>query len=142
LNLRPLGPEPDAEGVQPLAGVRRLSQPLDATQDLDRDPEQSLPQDPPYGTDGNGPANQVAADLRRTELLRPELLLSVACVAQRLGVSVATVHNRINAGELRCHLFGSVRRIKPEDLKLYIRTTRDEGFDVRKGQRARMQTRR
>jgi excisionase family DNA binding protein len=57
--------------------------------------------------------------LRRTEFLRPEGLLPVAAVAKRLGVSAATVHEAINAGKLRSVLFGSVRRVRPEDLKAY-----------------------
>jgi len=71
--------------------------------------------------DGKGSAAQVAADLRRTEFLRPEGLLPVAAVAKRLGVSAATVHDAINAGKLRSVLFGSVRRVRPEDLEAYER---------------------
>ena len=41
-------------------------------------------------------------------------------VAERLGLSVATVHNDINAGKLPCVLFGSVRRVRPEDLEVYV----------------------
>jgi excisionase family DNA binding protein len=85
-------------------------------------PVENLPRDPPDGVRGNRSNDAVAAELRHPRLLRPELLISVAYVAERLGVSVATVHNAINAGKLRCHLFGSVRRIKPEDVELYIRT--------------------
>lgn len=40
-------------------------------------------------------------------------------VAERLGLSVATVHEAINTGELRWVLFGSVRRVRPEDLEAY-----------------------
>jgi excisionase family DNA binding protein len=60
--------------------------------------------------------------LRRTEFLRPEGLLPVSAVAEQLGVSVATVHQAINAGELRWVLFGSVRRVRPEDLEAYARS--------------------
>jgi excisionase family DNA binding protein len=60
--------------------------------------------------------------LRRTEFLRPEHLLPVSAVADRLGVSVATVHQAINAGELHWVLFGSVRRVRPEDLEAYIQS--------------------
>jgi len=60
--------------------------------------------------------------LRRTEFLRPEGLLPVSAVAERLGVSVATVHAAINAGDLRWVLFGSVRRVRPEDLDAYIQS--------------------
>lgn len=69
---------------------------------------------------------QVAADLRRTEFLRPEGLLPVRAVAQRLGLSAATVHNDINAGRLRCVLFGSVRRVRPADFEEYalVRSSR------------------
>jgi excisionase family DNA binding protein len=59
--------------------------------------------------------------LRRTEreFLRPEDLLPVALAAQFLGVSASTVHNAINAGKLRCRLFGTVRRVRQEDLEAY-----------------------
>lgn len=59
-------------------------------------------------------SREVAADLRRTkfEFLRPEDLLPVTAAAQLLGVSVGTVHNAINAGKLRCHLFGTARRVR------------------------------
>jgi len=59
--------------------------------------------------------------LRRTkvEFLRPEDLLPVTAAAQLLGVCVATVHNAINAGKLPCHLFGTARRVRPEDLEAY-----------------------
>jgi len=60
--------------------------------------------------------------LRRTEFLRPEHLLPVSAVAERLGVSVATVHAAINAGKLRWVLFGSVRRVRPEDLEAYVQS--------------------
>ncbi len=80
--------------------------------------ESSLP-DPPDETDGAASAGQVAADLRRTEFLRPEGLLSVAAVAKRLGLSAATVYEAINGGKLRSVLFGSVRRVRPEDLAVY-----------------------
>jgi excisionase family DNA binding protein len=59
--------------------------------------------------------------LRRTEFLRPEGLLPVTAVAKRLGLSAATVHEAINAGKLRAVLFGSVRRVRPEDLDAYAR---------------------
>ena len=61
--------------------------------------------------------------MRRTkfEFLRPEDLLPVTAAAQLLGVCVATVHNAINAGKLRCHLFGTARRVRPEDLDAYAR---------------------
>jgi len=48
----------------------------------------------------------------------------VSAVAEQLGVSVATVHAAINAGELRWVLFGSVRRVRPEDLEAYVRSRR------------------
>jgi excisionase family DNA binding protein len=54
------------------------------------------------------------------EFLRPEGLLPVSAVAEWLGASVATVHKDINAGKLRCILFGSVRRIRPEDVEAYL----------------------
>ncbi len=69
--------------------------------------------------DGNASADQVAAELRRTEHLRPEELLPVRAVADRLGLSTATVHGDINAGRLRWVLFGSVRRVLPQDFEEY-----------------------
>ena len=64
----------------------------------------------------------ILANHRRTEFLRPEGLLPVSAVAERLGVSVPTVHAAINAGELRWVLFGSVRRVRPEDLEAYVQS--------------------
>lgn len=66
--------------------------------------------------------------MRRTdrEFLRPELLLTVAEVAERLGVSLATVHNKISAGKLRAHLFGNQRRVRPEDLEAYLEAAEAE----------------
>jgi len=72
--------------------------------------------------------------LRRTEFLRPENLLPASVVAERLEVSLSTVHQAINAGELRWVLFGSVRRVRPEDLEAYVqsrnasRPPADEGW--------------
>ncbi len=43
----------------------------------------------------------------------------MTAAAEFLGVSVATVHNAINAGKLRCHLSGTARRVRPEDLDAY-----------------------
>jgi excisionase family DNA binding protein len=57
-----------------------------------------------------------------TEFLRPEGLLPVAAVARLLGLSAATIHEAINAGKLRSVLFGSVRRVRPDDLDAYIQT--------------------
>jgi excisionase family DNA binding protein len=62
--------------------------------------------------------------LRRTEFLRPEQLLPVSAVAERVGVSLSTVHQAINSGDLRWVLFGSVRRVRPEDLEAYVRSRR------------------
>jgi len=119
LNLRPLGPEPATDPVHGVARDGRASQALDDTGIDPGEVVEGLPTDPPYGTNGNGSAYQVAADLRRTEFLRPEGLLPVAAVAKRLGLSAATVHGAINAGKLRSVLFGSVRRVRPEDLEAY-----------------------
>ena len=122
MNLRPLGPEPAAGNVPTVGGSGKSWQPLDDTGVEGRSSVEGLPQDPPNGRDGNATADQVAADLRRTEFLRPENLLPVSAVAERLGVSVATVHAAINAGKLRWVLFGSVRRVRPEDLEAYVRS--------------------
>jgi excisionase family DNA binding protein len=59
------------------------------------------------------------------EFLRPEDLLAVSAAAQLLGVSTATIHNAINGGKLRCHLFGAARRVRPEDLEEYARARMD-----------------
>jgi excisionase family DNA binding protein len=48
----------------------------------------------------------------------------VSAVAEVVGVSVATVYNDINAGRLRWVLFGSVRRVRPEDLEAYVNKRR------------------
>jgi len=122
LNLRPLGPEPATDSVHAVAGGGKPSQALDDTGIDSSETVEGLPPDPPNGTGGNGSAEQVAADLRRTEFLRPEGLLPVAAVAKRLGISAATVHEAINAGKLRSVLFGSVRRVRPGDLEEYVRS--------------------
>ena len=97
------------------------SQPLDATGVVQAGSVDDLPRDAPSGAGGEPFPGQVAADLRRTEreFLRPEDLLPVTVAAQFLGVSVATLHNAINAGKLPCHLFGTARRVRPEDLDAY-----------------------
>ena len=119
MNLRPLGPEPATDSVHAVGGDGKCSQPLDAAGVDSGEGVEGLSADAANGTDGNGSAEQVAADLRRTDLLRPEGLLPVAAVAKRLGLSAATVHGAINAGKLRAVLFGSVRRVRPEDLEAY-----------------------
>jgi excisionase family DNA binding protein len=121
LNLRPLGPEPSLIVVHAVAASGTPSQALDSTEGGAPEHVEGLPTDPPNGTGGTASADRVAADLRRTEYLRPEGLLPVRAVAERLGLSAATVHNDINAGRLRWVLFGSVRRVRPEDLEEYAR---------------------
>ena len=103
-----------------MGGSGKSSQALDDTQVEATAAVEGLPKVPPNGRYGNASADQVAADLRRTEFLRPENLLPVSAVAHRLGVSVATIHAAINAGDLRWVLFGSVRRVRPEDLEAYV----------------------
>jgi excisionase family DNA binding protein len=110
-----------------VAGVSTASQALDNTEDPRSPAVEDLPRDVTNGADGKPFAGQVAADLRRTELLRPEDLLPVTAVARRLGVSVATVHAAINAGKLRCHLFGVARRVRQEDLEAYVQARADDG---------------
>jgi excisionase family DNA binding protein len=122
LNLRPLGPEPATDPVHGVAGDGRASQALDDTGIDPGEVVEGLPPDPPNGTDGNASGEQVAADLRRTDFLRPEGLLPVAAVAKRLGLSASTVHDAISAGKLRAVLFGSVRRVRPEELEAYMRS--------------------
>jgi hypothetical protein len=56
-------------------GSGKSWQPLDDTGVEATFSVEGLPQDPPNGRDGNASADQVAADLRRTDFLRPELLL-------------------------------------------------------------------
>lgn len=104
-----------------MGGVGRSSQPRDDTGVEATVAVEGLPQYPPNGGDGNASAKGVAADLRRTEFLRPEALLSVRAVAERLGLCAATVHNDINAGRLRWVLFGSLRRVRPEDFEAYAK---------------------
>ncbi len=122
MNLRPLGPEPAPGEVLAVGGVGRPSQALDDTGVARTDAVEGLPQNPTNGGDGNASADRVAADLRRTEFMRPEGLLPVSAVAERLGISVSTVHEAINAGKLRCILFGSVRRVRLEDLDAYVQS--------------------
>ncbi len=119
MNLRPLGPEPATDSVHALAWDGKPSQAFDATVVASGEGVERLPTDPPNGTDGRGSAERVAADLRRTEFLRPEGLLPVAAVAKQLGLSAATIHEAINAGRLSSVLFGSVRRVRPEDVERY-----------------------
>ncbi len=125
LNLRPLGPEPAPEAVLAMAGDGTSLQGLDATGVVESASVEDLPPNTPDGAGGEPFQRQVAADLRRTEreFLRPEDLTPVTAAAQFLGVSVATVHNAINAGKLRYHLFGTARRIRPEDLHAYAAGT-------------------
>ncbi len=104
-----------------MGGVGRPSQALDDTGVDEAEAVEPLPQNPTNGGDGTASAEQVAADLRRTEFLRPECLLPVAAVAEQLGLSASTVHEATNAGKLRAVLFGSVRRVRPEDLDAYVR---------------------
>jgi excisionase family DNA binding protein len=121
LNLRPLGPEPAPGEVLAVGRDGRPSQPLDNAGVDKTAAVEPLPRKPPSGGYGSASADQVAAELRRPEreLLRPEDLLPVTAAAQFLGVCVATVHNAINRGKLRSHLFGSARRVRPEDLEAY-----------------------
>ncbi len=122
MNLRPLGPEPVTGTVHAVRGDGKPSQALDDTRAGAAGAVEPVPRDAANGTDGSTFGEQVAADLRRTEFLQPEGLLPVAAVAKRLGVSASTVHAAINAGKLRAALFGSVRRVRPEDLDAYVRS--------------------
>jgi excisionase family DNA binding protein len=106
--------------VHDLAASDIPSQALDNTQDPRSPAVEDLPPDATDGAGGTAFPQPVAADSRRTEFLRPEDLLPVSAVAERLGVSMATVHAAINAGELRWVLWGSVRRVRPEDLEAYV----------------------
>jgi excisionase family DNA binding protein len=128
LNLRPLGPEPAPPAVPAFAPSSTSSQPLDNTRDAHPAIVDEEPLDTPNGARGESFPEQVAADLRQTEreFLRPELLLTAAEVAERLGVSLATVHNKIGAGMLRAHLFGNQRRVRPEDLDAYLEARQAE----------------
>jgi excisionase family DNA binding protein len=50
----------------------------------------------------------------------PAPLLTIAEVAELLGVSIETVRRRINTGELRVIRDGRIIRIHPDDLEAYI----------------------
>jgi len=51
----------------------------------------------------------------------PEMLLSVAQVAERLGVNRATAYGLIARGELPAARVGTVLRILPTDLEANVR---------------------
>jgi excisionase family DNA binding protein len=51
-------------------------------------------------------------------------MLSVAQVAERLGVSERTVIRLIVAGELAAHRIGNVYRVAAEELAAYLDRTR------------------
>jgi excisionase family DNA binding protein len=105
-----------------VGSVGRSSQLLDNTRVEATGAVETVSQNPTNGGNGNASADRVAANLRRLEFLRPECLLPVSAVAERLGVSAATVHEAINAGKLRFILFGSMRRVRPEDLDAYVQS--------------------
>jgi hypothetical protein len=118
-----------------MGGPGTSSQALDTTGVVESNSVEDLPRDGPNGAGGEPFQGQVAADLRRTkfEYLRPEDLLPVTAAAQLLGVNVATVHNAINAGKLRCHLVGCGRRTS-------TRTPRRERLNVRRSARTGAQS--
>jgi excisionase family DNA binding protein len=95
------------------------SQAVDITGDGPPASVDEKPSDTPGGADGRVFPETLAADLRRPEceFLRPEDLLTVAEVAERLGVTTSTVHNLINAGKLKFHRFGNARRVRPAALE-------------------------
>jgi hypothetical protein len=105
LNLRPLGPERPPISVDIAARLSMPSQVLDIAEDGLPATVEEKPPDTPSGAGGEAFPEPLAADLRRTgrQFLRPEDLLTVAEVAERLGVTASTVHNLINAGKLKCH---------------------------------------
>ena len=107
-----------------MAGVGKPWQAFDDTRVEASGTVESLPKDPTNGRDGIASTEQVAAELRPTEFPRPEGLLPARIVAERLGLSVATVNNDSNARKLRCVLFGSVRRVLPEDFEAYAQVRR------------------
>jgi excisionase family DNA binding protein len=97
------------------------SQALDVSRD---GPPATINEEPPNtagGAGGEALLEPSAAVLRRNGrvFLRPEDLLTVAEVAERLGVTTSSVHNLINAGKLRCLRFGNARRVRPEDLEAH-----------------------
>lgn len=47
-------------------------------------------------------------------------LLTLDEVADRLGVSLSTVKNRVRSGELTSVKVGGLRRVRPVDLKEYV----------------------
>ncbi len=119
MNLRPLGPERAPDSVDSSAPLSTPSQGCDIAEDGPPSAVEEAPPDTPSGACGEELPLHFAADLRRKEreFVRPEDLLTVAEVAERLGVTTSTVHNLINAGKLKCHRFGNARRVRPEDLK-------------------------
>lgn len=54
----------------------------------------------------------------------PEKLLTETEVSGILGCSVRTVRRRIEAGDLAVIRDGRLKRIQPEDLRIYIRNRR------------------
>jgi excisionase family DNA binding protein len=54
----------------------------------------------------------------------PEKLLTETEVSHILGCSVRTIRRRIEAGELAVIRDGRLKRIQPEDLRIYIRNRR------------------
>ena len=50
----------------------------------------------------------------------------MSAVARYLGFGVNTVYRAINKGKLRCHIFGSERRVRPEDFEAFARVRTDE----------------
>jgi excisionase family DNA binding protein len=110
-----------------VAGVSTASQALDNTEDPRSPAVEDLSRNVTNGADGQAFAEQVAADLRRKELLRPEDLLPVTAVAEFLGISVSTVHAAINAGKLPSHRFGAARRLRPEDVAAYAQARVESG---------------
>ena len=54
----------------------------------------------------------------------PEKLLTETEVSEILSCSVRTIRRRIEAGELAVIRDGRLKRIQPEDLRIYIRNHR------------------
>lgn len=57
--------------------------------------------------------------------VRVSKMLSVKEVAERLGVSMRTIHRLIAAGHLRSCTIGRSRRISEDDLQTFIALRRD-----------------
>lgn len=66
-----------------------------------------------------------------SKIEKPNHLLTVDAVAERLVVHVRTVRRKIADGELVAHRFGRALRVSPADLDDYVKRNRASGPRVR-----------